>query len=271
MKAQKNVKRRSRGISASLVILLCAIISFLVWNYIFGDPSRFVDGNRAGHPLPGDFLGTIFKGGPVVVLVITLFLTVITLSIERLFALGKARGRGNLTAFVAEVKANLESGNLTAAQELCRKQKGSVAAVVAAGLMKYSEMETTTEKLSKEQKLISIQKEIEEATALELPGLEQNLPVVATISSLGTLFGLLGTVIGMIRSFSALAHAGAPDAVALSTGISEALINTALGIATGASAIISYGYFTNRIDKMMYAIDEMGFSIVQTYASTHEN
>ena len=82
--------------------------------------------------------------------------------------------------------------------------------------------------------------------------------------------GLLGTVIGMIKSFAALANAGSPDSVALSAGISEALVNTAFGIATGALAVISYNYFTSKIDKLTYSIDEVGFTIVQTYAATHK-
>ena len=124
---------------------------------------------------------------------------------------------------------------------------------------------------TKEQKILIIQKEIEEKVlpSFKSPSMEQNLPVIATISTLGTLFGLLGTVLGMIRSFAALANAGAPDSVALSTGISEALVNTALGIATGALAIISYNYFTSKIDNITYAIDEIGFSIVQTFAAKH--
>jgi biopolymer transport protein ExbB len=82
--------------------------------------------------------------------------------------------------------------------------------------------------------------------------------------------GLLGTVLGMIRAFAALANAGAPDAVALASGISEALINTAFGIGTAAIAIVAYNYFTTRIDKITYSIDEAGASIVQTYASKHK-
>ena len=124
--------------------------------------------------------------------------------------------------------------------------------------------------MTKEQKLTYIQKEVEEATALELPTLEQNLSVVATMTTLGTLTGLLGTVLGMIKAFAALANAGAPDSIALSTGISEALVNTAFGIGTGALAVISYNFFTSKIDKITYAIDEVGFSIVQTYAATHK-
>ena len=127
-------------------------------------------------------------------------------------------------------------------------------------------MENDTE-LSKDQKLLAIQKELEEATALELPMMEQNLPIIGTITTLGTLMGLLGTVIGMIRSFAALAAGGS---MALSQGISEALINTAFGILTGALAVISYNYYTNKIDKLTYSLDEVGFSIVQTFAATHK-
>ncbi len=71
----------------------------------------------------------------------------------------------------------------------------------------------------------------------------------------------------MIRAFAALAQAGSPDATALATGISEALINTALGIGTSAVAIVFYNYFTNKIDSITYGIDEAGYSIVQTFTS----
>jgi biopolymer transport protein ExbB len=74
----------------------------------------------------------------------------------------------------------------------------------------------------------------------------------------------------MIKAFSALATAGAPDAVALSNGISEALWNTALGIGTSAVAIIMYNFFTTKIDKLTYGIDEAGFSIAQTFAAKNK-
>jgi len=99
--------------------------------------------------------------------------------------------------------------------------------------------------------------------------LEKNLVFLATIASVATLMGLFGTVVGMIRAFSALATAGAPDSTALASGISEALINTALGIGTSAVAIIAYNYFTTQIDGMTYRIDEAGYSIAQTFAAKH--
>ena len=66
-----------------------------------------------------------------------------------------------------------------------------------------------------------------------------------------------------------MGQSGAPDSTALSIGISEALVNTASGIATGAFAVIFYNYFTNKIDNMTYAIDELGFTIVSTFSATH--
>lgn len=217
---------------------------------------------------PEDLVGTVYKGGVIVPILQTLLLTVIVLSVERAIALKSAKGTGSIAKFVSEVKKCLAKNDIDGAQALCAKQKGSVAAVVSAALNRYKEMHENTV-LSKEQKITTLQKEVEEAMAIEMPSLQQNLPIVATLTTLGTLVGLLGTVIGMIKSFQALSASGAPDSTELSTGISEALINTAFGIATGAFAVISYNFYTNKIDNLTYAIDEIGFSIVQSFAATH--
>ncbi len=252
-----------------ILILICFIIAVLIFHFVLGNPSNFMNNDPNNHPLPGNFLGTIYKGGFIVPVIQTLLLTVIALSIERYIAIGAAFGKGSLVKFVANIKAALAEGDMKKAQQICDSQRGSVANVVNATLKKYAEMENDTE-LSKDQKLLAIQKELEEATALELPMMEQNLPIIGTITTLGTLMGLLGTVIGMIRSFAALAAGGSADSMALSQGISEALINTAFGILTGALAVISYNYYTNKIDKLTYSLDEVGFSIVQTFAATHK-
>lgn len=139
-----------------------------------------------------------------------------------------------------------------------------------AGLRKYREMIGNTE-LHTDQKVLNIQKEIEEATALELPMLEKNLVYLSTIASIATLVGLLGTVIGMIRAFAALGEAGGGDAAQhLSQGIAEALYNTALGIGTSAVAIIFYNVFTTRIDGITYGIDESGFTLTQSFAANYK-
>ena len=255
--------------NAGIVIICCFIIAVCIYHFILGNPTNFMNNDPNNHPLPGNFMGTIYKGGVIVPVIQTLLLTVLALSIERYFALRSAFGRGSLVKFVSNIKEALSAGDLRKAQEICDKQRGSVANVVTSTLRKYEEMENESS-LSKDQKLLAIQKELEEATALELPMMEQNLPIIGTITTLGTLMGLLGTVIGMIRSFAALAAGGSADSMALSQGISEALINTAFGILTGALAVISYNYYTNKIDKLTYSLDEVGFSIVQTFAATHK-
>ena len=270
MEAKSVNFKQAKGIkSAFLVILCCFILAVCIFHFVLGNPANFMNNDPNNHPLPGNMLGTIYKGGVIVPVIQTLLLTVLVLSIERAFAIGQAKGMGNVVKFVKNVKDALNGGDVEKARELCVKQKGSVASVVYSALTKYEEMEKDTT-LAKDQKLMNIQKELDEATALELPTLEQNLVVIATMTTLGTLTGLLGTVIGMIKSFAALANAGSPDSVALSAGISEALVNTAFGIATGALAVISYNYFTSKIDKLTYSIDEVGFTIVQTYAATHK-
>ena len=237
--------------SAWIVIVCCFILAVCIYQFVLGNPANFMNNDPNNHPLPGNFLGTIYKGGVIVPVIQTLLL-----------------GRGSLAKFVANIKVALANNDMATAQSLCDKQRGCVANVVGATLLKYAEMEKNTV-LSKDQKQLAIQKELEEATALELPMMQENLPIIGTITTLGTLMGLLGTVIGMIRSFAALAAGGSADSMALSQGISEALINTAFGILTGALAVIAYNYYTNKIDKLTFALDEVGFSIVQTFAATH--
>ena len=265
--AKKEVSSNVSGIkSASLVILVCFILAVLFYLFVLGNPANFKDAVAKEGPI--NLLGTVYKGGVVVPVLITCFLTVIVLCVERWIALAKAKGKGNTTKFVEDVKAALRNHDMAKAEDLCRKQKGTVGAVVYATLQKYKEMEKDTV-LSKEQKVASIQATLEEATALEMPALQQNLPVLATLTTLGTLIGLFGTVLGMIKSFQALSASGAPDSTELSTGISEALVNTALGIATAALALIAYNFYTNKIDNMTYAIDELGFATVSTFSATH--
>ena len=256
-----------QGIRAAFwVIVVCLIIAICIYNLLLGNPSNFAGNDPAGHPT--NLLGTIYKGGIVVPVIHTLLLTVIALSIERWLALNTAFGKGSLAKFVANIKAAIAKNNFDEAQKLCDKQRGSVANVVSASIRAYKDMETATG-LKKAQKVAKIQQAHEEATQLEMPTLQMNLPILATIVTLGTLTGLLGTVIGMIRSFQALAAGGGGDSLALSTGISEALINTAFGILTSWCSVIAYNTFTNKIDKLTYALDEVGYSIAQTYEANH--
>ena len=253
---------------ASILIPVALVIGILIYMFILGNPANFENNDPKGHPHPGNILGMMYKGGVLVPVLMGLMIITISVVIERFITIRVAHGKGSVPNFVRKIKGYLDRNDINGAIRECDAQRGSVANVIREGLRKYTEMSTQTG-MEKDQKVLAIQKEIEEATSLELPMLEKNLVILATISSIATLMGLLGTVFGMIRAFSAIATAGAPDAVALSTGISEALINTALGISTSAIAIIAYNYFTTKIDGLTYGIDEAGFSIAQSFAAKH--
>ena len=257
-------KKSSGGLNPALVIPVLFVIGFCTWKFLLGDSSNFSDPERH-HPTTA--LGIVYSGGIIVPILITFMLTVLVFSIERFITIGKASGSGDLDSFVRKVRSLLDSNNISEAIKECDKQKGSVGNVTKTALEKYGKLVADTE-LTKEQKLVSLQKEVEEATTLELPMLEKNLSVLSTLASVSTLVALLGTVIGMIRSFFALGSGGgAPDASALATGIAEALINTALGIGTSAIAIIMYNIFTSKIDALTYKIDEIGMSLQQNFSA----
>ncbi len=267
---ENNGKAKGSNVVSGIIIAICLVIGWLLWNYVMGDSSNFQNGDRDnGHPLPGNILGMIYKGGIVVPILMGLLLMTIVFSIERFFVISKAGGKGSLDKFVAQVKSDVAAGDINVAIDACDNQQGSVANAIRSALVKYQEVKK--EGFDSEQAEEAIQKEIEQATSLEMPMLEKNMTIVATLVSIGTLTGLLGTVTGMIKAFSGLATAGAPDQAALANGISEALICTATGIGTSTFATIAYNYFTAKIDTLTYFIDEAGSAITQSYRRARGN
>ena len=255
------------AIIAFLAIALALIAGILIYKYIFGDPGNFVDRNPEAEPVEGNLMGVIYKGGFIVPGLVAINLIVLIFTIERLVTLLLANGKGKANLFIEKIKELMAAKDINGAIEACDVQRGSLANVVRAGLVKYKQM-TKENDMDKEQKLEALKKELEEATSLELPMLSKNLPVLSTTASISTLIGLIGTVLGMIRSFAAMSQ-GAPDTAELSTGISEALINTAFGIAGSTIAIIAFSFFSTKIDAMTYGIDEASFTIVQDFAANN--
>jgi biopolymer transport protein ExbB len=190
---------------------------------------------------------------------------VVTFVFERLFALGAARGKGSLHSFLKNIKKEIDALNIDGAIEICNKQRGSFANVLRAGLEKYNLIKKSDKNPSNAKETMEeIKRSIDEAMMLEVPILEKNLVFLSTIASIATLVGLLGTTIGMIRAFRALAHTGAPDAIQLSVGISEALVNTAGGLLCAILSIVFYNYFVTRIDNFTYMIDEASLAMLET-------
>lgn len=273
--------KKKGGLNPAVILPILLLVGIAIYLFVLGSPGNFKEDARvAGASVafsdveakelhPESFMGIIYMGGPIVPILITFMITVIVFSFERFFVLRKAAGSGNLDNFVIKIRSLLNQNKVDEAIEECDRQQGSVGNVVKEGLTTYKALAHDTT-LDKEQKMAALNKAIEEATTLEMPMLEKNMMILSTLGTVATLVALLGTVIGMIKAFFALGSGGGtPDAAALSIGISEALINTALGIGTSAIAIILYNFFTSKIDGLTYKIDEIAMSIQQSFAEFH--
>jgi biopolymer transport protein ExbB len=200
-------------------------------------------------------------GGYLVPFLITLSILLFTFIAERLFSMRRAQGRGDVGRFTRNLKKAVDAGQMEDAIDVCRRQGGSIANVVGAGLERFNTLSGSS--LTNDEKIDETKRAIEEANALEVPLLERNLIALSTIASISTMVGLLGTTVGMIRAFRAMGHAGAPDAIQLAVGISEALINTAGGLFIAIIGIVVYNAFTSRVDSFNFMMDEITYEVVQ--------
>ncbi|QNS40577.1 MotA/TolQ/ExbB proton channel family protein [Chryseobacterium manosquense] len=276
------VAKKLGGLNPALIIPILIAIGICIYVFVLGNPGNFKADPRLNglssvafsdleskELHPSGFMGIIYMGGVIVPILISFMIIVIVFSIERALVLRKAAGKGNVDNFVLNVRRLLNQNKIDEALEECDRQEGSVGNVVKEGLTTYKAL-AHDNTMNKEQKMVALNKSIEEATTLEMPMLEKNMMILSTLGTVATLVALLGTVIGMIKAFSALGSGGGtPDSAALSIGISEALVNTALGIGTSAVAIILYNYFTSKIDELTFKIDEIAMSIQQSFAEFH--
>lgn len=246
----------------TVLIVVALVVSVLIYFFVFGNPANFKTPEKT---IPANLMGAVYLGGPIVMLLMTLSIMVITFTIERYLSLSKAKGKGAIESFLKRIQSALQEGDIDRAIEECNKQRGSIANVIRQGLERY-QASLHDKNLDSEAKLQEVQSAIEEAMMLEVPLLEKNLVALSTIASVSVLVGLFGTVLGMIRSFQALATAGTPNAAELSSGISEALINTAGGLFGAIVGTISYNFFVTKVGNITYMIDEATYNMLQILA-----
>ncbi len=204
----------------------------------------------------------ITLAGPIVPLLLMLTLMLLTFVIERIITLGKARGARPLPVYFSEFTKAVREGKYDHAIKVSDTQRGSAAAVLKAGAEQWVRV-ANDKSVNMEKKISETQRAINEARLLEVPFLERNLIALSTIASVATMVGLLGTTIGMIRSFAAMSTQGAPNAAELARGISEALVNTALGLFAAIVGIVCYNFFVNKVDQFNYEIDEAAYLMVE--------
>jgi biopolymer transport protein ExbB len=248
-----------------IVIVLALVVSFAFYYGVMGDASGFLDAAKH-EPKPGNVLATIYTGGPLVALLLSFILIGITFSIERFLSITKAQGKNKPDKFVRELSNLLAQGNLEGAVALCDGQRGSIGNVMRAGIERFKEVESDSG-YSAPAKISEVQRAIDEQMNLETPLLEKNLVILSTVASISTMVGLLGTTLGMIRAFQALAESGTVSATQLSIGISEALYNTAGGLIGAVIAIIAYNFFTTKVDNFVYIIDEGILNVTEIFTN----
>ncbi|MPM39408.1 hypothetical protein SDC9_86041 [bioreactor metagenome] len=246
-----------------LIMGLAIICSAAFYSLFLGNPSNFAD---AAKTEPLNALGMIHTGGPLVALLIALIVIAAIYAIERFLSINKAKGKTEPVAFIRKTIDLLEKGDLDSALAECDKQRGAIANVLRAAIKRFKAVENDTN-FGPEKKLGEVQRSIDEALNLETPLLEKNLVILSTIASISTMIGLLGTTLGMIRAFRALAESGTVSATQLSIGISEALYNTAFGLIGAVLAIVAYNFFTTKVDGFVYMIDEAILNITQIFTN----
>jgi biopolymer transport protein ExbB len=212
---------------------------------------------------------SIYKGGPLVIVLIGILIMLLVFVIERYISLyGVAKGKSSVQVFFKKLITLLQSNDYDGALAACDKQRGTTANVLRAGIERSREIKEDRS-IDHEKRITLTQTAIEEANALEGPLLERNLIALSTIASIATMVGLLGTTIGMIRAFAATGNVegGVIDATQLATGISEALVNTAGGLISGIMGIFFYNFFVNKVDAFNYTTDEATFEVIQLLKS----
>jgi biopolymer transport protein ExbB len=200
-------------------------------------------------------------GGFIVAFLIAMQMIVVIIIVERLWTLRGAKGKESTAVYAKKLQTLIQNNEFEQAMDMSRRQRGSLANVVYAGLDTW--VATENKELTEEERMEETRRSLEEANALETPLLERNLVFLSTIASIGTMAGLTGTTVGMIRAFAAMSAQGMPDATQLALGISEALINTVGGLIIAQTGIVAFNYFTTKVDNFNFMMDETVHEILQ--------
>jgi biopolymer transport protein ExbB len=172
--------------------------------------------------------------------------------IERYFALRKAKT--NVNEFLAKIRKSLiVNRSVKQATKVCEDYSGPVASIMKAGLLKFGHPKDEVEKT------------IENAAIFEIGRFEKNMVWLATVANVAPLMGFLGTVAGMINSFEALAEAGLSNPGLVASGISEALITTAAGLAIAIPVQLAYNFFMNKINKFVRDVETSTNMLLETF------
>ena len=161
--------------------------------------------------------------------------------------------------------AQLEKGHTDKAIELCRQEKGPIAAVLVTGLTRFDRLMRADKNMAEIE--VGVNKSIADYSQHVIEALEKRLNLLTMIASVSPLLGMTGTVTGMISSFGSMSSG--LDASQVSTGISEALVTTAAGLIVAIPAVIAYNIFTKKVDHVVLEIEQTATQLIDYITLDH--
>jgi biopolymer transport protein ExbB/TolQ len=185
-------------------------------------------------------------------------------AVERIFTFTQARSQSKL--YAPQVAKHLKEGRLKDAIAISSSKNyrySHLAKVVLAGLQEYQFQQESSGGLSREDLMDTVRRSIQRASALTASDLKKGVSSLATIGSTAPFVGLLGTVV--ITAFQGIASSGSGGIGAVSAGIAEALVETALGLVVAIPAVWFYNYLTGRIEYFNVEMDNSSSELVDYF------
>jgi biopolymer transport protein ExbB/biopolymer transport protein TolQ len=201
------------------------------------------------------------------VVLIIMSMISIGVAIERIYTFAQARKQSKL--YAPQVAKHLKEGRLKDAIAISSSKNyrySHLAKVVLAGLQEYQFQQEAGGTLSREDLVDgTVRRAIQRASALTASDLKKGVAALATIGATAPFVGLLGTVVGIITAFQGIAATGSGGLGAVSAGIAEALVETALGLIVAIPAVWFYNYLTGRIEYFNVEMDNSSSELVDYF------
>jgi biopolymer transport protein ExbB len=199
----------------------------------------------------------IFQGGVLMFPIMLVSVIALAITFERFVTLRRAAV--DVREFMDTMRTVLRQGRIQEALDACEENRGPVARILKAGLLKHDRPKE------------DIRQAIEDAGHLEVPRLERYMSGLATCASVAPLLGLLGTVQGMIKAFAKIQDLqGQVNPSDLAEGIGNALITTAAGLAIAIPALVVYNYFVSRVDNLVLEMEVSSSELVDLLTKSRE-
>ncbi len=200
------------------------------------------------------------KGGPIMWPIFLCSVLAFAIVIERLIRL--KREQIDTKSFMEQISKSLKRNKIMEALDLCERTGGPIAAILRAGILKHDRPRA------------EVREAIEDAAIHEVPRLERNLPVLATVAHVAPLLGLLGTVTGLVAAFQVIeekATAVSPvNPGDLAGGIWEALLTTVFGLAVAIPTFVAYNYLTSRVDGFVLDMERSATDLLNILGEKRE-